>query len=191
MTRKNVNKQEIINTACELIRLQGYHNTSMAQIASACNLSKASIYYHVESKKEIIEIAIVQLVDYFKKHCFCYVYDTTLDANQRLDKVLVAIDTYFNDTKGGCLVGNLTLELSDANTEFHSLFEDYFNSWIRALARIFAEKYSIKRSLEIAEDIICQLQGAIMLQRVYQRKDMLNRTFERARVLLTNVDVDT
>ncbi|HUI89800.1 MAG TPA: TetR/AcrR family transcriptional regulator [Anaerolineales bacterium] len=47
-------RDDILDAAAQVIRKKGFHAASMADIAEAVNLQKASLYHHVSSKQEIL-----------------------------------------------------------------------------------------------------------------------------------------
>ena len=47
-------REDILDAAAQIFSQKGYHGTSMQDIALAVNLQKASLYYHVSSKQEIL-----------------------------------------------------------------------------------------------------------------------------------------
>src|ERR1700680_5052115 len=47
-------RQEILRTAARLFQQQGYHATSMSDVAAALKLSKGGLYHHFQSKDEIL-----------------------------------------------------------------------------------------------------------------------------------------
>jgi len=47
-------REDILDAAAQVIRKKGFHGASMADIAEAVNLQKASLYHHVTSKQEIL-----------------------------------------------------------------------------------------------------------------------------------------
>ena len=47
-------RDDILDVAAQVIRQKGFHGASMADIAEAVNLKKASLYHHVNSKQEIL-----------------------------------------------------------------------------------------------------------------------------------------
>ena len=47
-------RDDILDAAAQVIRIKGFHAASMADIAEAVNLQKASLYHHVSSKQEIL-----------------------------------------------------------------------------------------------------------------------------------------
>lgn len=47
-------REDILEAAAQVFRQKGFHGASMANIAEAVNLQKASLYHHVSSKQEIL-----------------------------------------------------------------------------------------------------------------------------------------
>jgi AcrR family transcriptional regulator len=47
-------RDDILIAAAQVFRQKGFHGASMADIAEAVNLQKASLYHHVSSKQEIL-----------------------------------------------------------------------------------------------------------------------------------------
>jgi AcrR family transcriptional regulator len=47
-------RDAILDAAAQVIRKKGFHAASMADIADAVNLQKASLYHHIASKQEIL-----------------------------------------------------------------------------------------------------------------------------------------
>jgi TetR/AcrR family transcriptional regulator, cholesterol catabolism regulator len=55
-------REEIKQAAGELFRRHGYRGTSMAQVAEALNLDRATLYYYVGSKEELFDDVVSQAV---------------------------------------------------------------------------------------------------------------------------------
>jgi len=47
-------RDDILDAAAQVFRQKGFHGSSMADIAGAVKLQKASLYHHVSSKQEIL-----------------------------------------------------------------------------------------------------------------------------------------
>ncbi|MGE4288371.1 MAG: TetR/AcrR family transcriptional regulator [Salinivirgaceae bacterium] len=60
---RNERKAEIIQAALELFASQGYHNTSMQQIATKAKISKGLTYNYFESKDELLKTIIFQIME--------------------------------------------------------------------------------------------------------------------------------
>ncbi|OGO22406.1 MAG: hypothetical protein A2Y54_01665 [Chloroflexi bacterium RBG_16_51_16] len=47
-------REDILDAAAQVFRIKGFHGASMADIAEVVKLQKASLYYHVTSKQDIL-----------------------------------------------------------------------------------------------------------------------------------------
>ena len=67
MDRGNT-KQEILEAALDLFSVQGFEATSIAQIASAVGIRKASLYSHFENKQAILDAIVTDVLDQYAEH---------------------------------------------------------------------------------------------------------------------------
>lgn len=58
-------KIDIIDASIYLFSNKGFASTSVQDIATKCNISKATIYKFFKSKEEIL----IHIIDYVNKHC--------------------------------------------------------------------------------------------------------------------------
>ena len=56
-------RNDILDAAAQVFRKKGFHGASMADIAGAVNLQKASLYHHVSSKQEILLALLDRAMD--------------------------------------------------------------------------------------------------------------------------------
>lgn len=56
-------RDDILDAAAQVFREKGFHGTSMADIAEAVKLQKASLYHHVSSKQEILLALLDRALD--------------------------------------------------------------------------------------------------------------------------------
>ncbi len=56
-------RERILETATRLFVERGYHGLSMREIAEACSLSKAGIYYHFEDKEQLFLVILEKSLD--------------------------------------------------------------------------------------------------------------------------------
>lgn len=176
MARRKIGRDQLIEKAGYLFRTRGYANTSIADIANACGLSKASIYHHITSKQELATKVIAQLHEYFEENIFAVAYESGVSLKTRANNFITAVNEFFTDRDGGCLMGNFVSEVVDTHPEFHELFVKFFNEWTDVFANLLTEKYPQHTAKNIAQDIIAQLQGAILLSRLYKSNTPIKRT---------------
>ncbi|WP_145038050.1 TetR/AcrR family transcriptional regulator [Paenibacillus sp. Y412MC10] len=71
-------QETILWTASKMFMENGYESVSLQQIAKACQVTKASIYYHFTSKPELFKIAVTTILDkaYASTHRFLQEADT-------------------------------------------------------------------------------------------------------------------
>ena len=58
-----MSKQAILDAAAQIFGKKGYHATSMQDIADSVNLKKASLYHHIDSKQEILQLVLEQALN--------------------------------------------------------------------------------------------------------------------------------
>lgn len=67
MDKQNT-KQRILAAALELFSTQGFEATSIAQLAEAVGIRKASLYSHFESKQDILDCLIESIMQRYSSH---------------------------------------------------------------------------------------------------------------------------
>ena len=168
-------KELVISHALQLFKVQGYHKTSMADIGTACGLLKGSIYNYFASK-EALAIAAMEFVhDYFRQYIFAHAYDQTRPISQRVASFTQAVEVYFNAQPGGCLMGNLALEVGDTLPQFAVLIRAYFDDWTKALTHLLSSVYDEAEAEQQALAIVGNTQGAIMMMRLYHMPELLQQ----------------
>lgn len=167
MAIKKTSREEILKEAIRLFKIRGYYNTSMANIADACGLIKGSIYHHFKSKEEIGLESLKYIHKYFEEHIYSIAYRNDMDDKEKIKLFVKKTDEYFLHSEGGCLLGNLALEVSAENLEFKEEIKSYFTAWTVALAKILQKKYGEKKAHELAGEYVALTQGAIMMMNLY------------------------
>ncbi len=169
----------IVTQALEIIRQRGYHRTSMADVAKACGLLKGSLYHHFPSKEALALAAMARVERHFHEQVFSWAQHQQLSPEQRLEGMMAETQRYFTGREGGCLMGNLALEAVDTVPEFGPVVRRYFEQWIDALAQIYAAKYQSEVARERAALAVAELQGGLMMMRVFKDPAIFVRHCER------------
>ena len=171
MPLQKVDADIIIARALRLFKERGYQATSMADIGAACGLLKGSIYHHFPSK-EVLALAVMDYVQtYFTENVFQHAYASDLPPQRRLKLLIKASETYFLGRKGGCLMGNLALETVDVLPQFGKAIKRYFDDWAKALTHILRTKFPLKQARQLAQQAVAEIQGGIMMMRVYKSSE--------------------
>ena len=171
MALKKTSKEEILKHSIRLFKINGYYNTSMANIADACGLIKGSIYYHFKSKEEIGLESLKYIHLFFIDNIYALAYQKELSAKEKIKRFVKATDEYFLHSEGGCLLGNLALEVSSENVLFKDEIRDYFSNWQKALYAIFTARYEQDKALELSKEFVALTQGEIMMMTLYDSSE--------------------
>jgi AcrR family transcriptional regulator len=191
MAIKKTDREALLDAALTLFRTQGYHNTSMADIGKASGLLKGSIYHYFPGKKELAVAALDRVIEEVREKLFKYADDGETPAEERLEALAEAVERYFIDREGGCVMGNLALEIGTGIPEFAARIRTYFDEWRAALAELLQPAYGNEKASELAEDTVARVQGAIMMMGVDKDPAVLRRASRDTVALLRAADAET
>jgi len=180
-----IDREEILERAIPLFLEGGYDDTSMAQIAEACGLRKASLYHHFPDKETLVLAVIECRHAQFREAIFSIAWEGKGDAAQRLRRMSDATFKFFKGRKGGCLLGNFALALAEREPAFQAPLQSYFDEWVGAIAHLLEGAHGPVQSRELALDAVAQIQGAIMMMRLYQDPKSLRRAVDAVSALLS------
>ncbi len=193
MPKKKVSADEVVKSSMRVFWKQGYHQTSMNDLAEACGLQKASLYHHFpKGKEQIMEAVLELLYKGYKNSLFAIAYDESMEVKEKLNLFKEFSYKTFFDASDGCLMGNIALETVSMNENFALYFRKFFNDWIDALANVFKTRYTEEEAILQAKDAVAQVEGAVMLMKVFQDKSYLERALENIadKFNLSEIDVN-
>src|SRR3989344_2766528 len=108
MGRGKIDRTLLINKASQLFSQSGYHNTTMDDIAKACNIQKSSLYHHIPSRKALVLMTINHIIDNAKQQ-LQHVYDNKLTPQERLYALANTIEQIVTETNSYTLIMTLTI----------------------------------------------------------------------------------
>ena len=169
----------IIINSLKLFRQQSFHNTSMEDIAKSCGMLKGSLYHYFKSKEDLMSKVIAFVHEYFNNEVFIHAYNDKLTAKQKLKKLCDASELVFFDKKTGKLYGNIGVESALVVPEFNPIIKEFFQDFFNAVKHIYKEKYGEKIANELAERSVAEVEGSIMLARIFNDKAYITNTHKR------------
>lgn len=180
----------VLKAAMELFNTRGYHATSMADIIKACGVQKGNLYFHFKSKEDLA----LALIEDARREYLCY-----LRAHARgegaLGKIGGVLDAVFDfhhrkNFVGGCIFGNMALEMGDTNPQFTSLIKDIFREWTDLVKRLLEEaktRGELPQEADagrLARHIVACLEGGIMLSRLTKDGSDMRGCIESVKAML-------
>lgn len=131
---REVKREAVIRAAARAFRTNGYHNTTIDQIAATLNVSKPTIYYYVTSKVELLFECFVagleRIRDSIRRS-----QATGSPAHERLDGVVREYALAIASEYGWCMVRAEDLDLSAEMSRKIKAFKSEIDQGIRRLLR--------------------------------------------------------
>lgn len=160
MTKSKMTKQRLAEQASVLFRRNGYHRTSIQDIANACHLTKASIYHHITSKEALAQQIIEDQHAHLEKDVFSIAHDPQLSRADKSERFFIALEQHYEEHDGHCLMGKFILELDESNQALINTIQALTRDWIAALTALCGSE-------TCAMKVLATLQGYLMLGRLY------------------------
>src|ERR1700675_940368 len=111
MPRKTDKRQRLIQAAKKLIRRQGFHLTTLADIAQEADVPLGNVYYYFKTKEAIGEAVIANRGR--ELHDALLTWEKAANVKERLlAYVQFEVDNAEETAKSGCPVGGLCQELA-------------------------------------------------------------------------------
>lgn len=165
-------KERIVKAASDLFYFQGYNQTGINQIIEEAGVAKASMYQHFRSKEDIA-------VAYLKGRHIMWMgklNECVERKNHEISKVLGCFD-YLTEwltevNFRGCGWQNIITDLPEGQVKIKDqvvLHKNEFRVFIQNLLKK-ENKYRIKQSEELGDEILILIEGAIILSQIQKNE---------------------
>jgi TetR/AcrR family transcriptional repressor of nem operon len=167
---KEVTKTALLEAGCRIMRDKGYSNTGIQEVLDSTGVPKGSFYYYFDSKEDFA----LQIIEHFDKTYMSQVLVYLEDASLKpIDKLKAYCDMgrrnlIDNNCSKGCLIGNLSQEMSDQSEVLRARLEEVLSGWRNRFALIIKEAQDqgvvdkSRDNVELAEFFLSGWHGAIM-----------------------------
>ncbi len=179
MAKQKVDQDKVIKESLKLFRQTSYHTTSMADIAEACGIQKGSLYHYFASKEELMMKVIAFVHDFFKEEIFAIAYDESIDPVVRLDRMFSRADSIFISKETGKMLGNVGVETALVIPEFQPVIQAFFKDFFNAVKKVYSSKYSENVANELAERAVAEIEGSLLLARIFNDNSFFKTTHKR------------
>ncbi len=166
----------LLRSALKVFKSNGYHNTSMADIAKECGLLKGSIYHYFESKESLMLSVLRMLREKYQIEVFTPVIDSDATPIEKLEHLANASEEIFLAETHGCFFTSIGLETVHVVDAFTSEIRMFFEDWIACLQNIFSDIIPPSEARLHAEQTVAEIEGALLLVQIYQDPEILRRT---------------
>lgn len=173
-------RTETLPALAEVFREHGYAGASLALISKATGLGKGSLYHLFPGGKAEMAACVLAEIDAWFE---ATLYQPLREADRpeiAISDMFGAVQTYFRSGQRVCLVG--VLALGSGRDLFAEAVRGYFARWVAALADALRRSgHGEAASAALAEEIVAQIQGAIVLARALDEPAVFARALDALR----------
>jgi AcrR family transcriptional regulator len=178
----NEKRDHLVAAAGQLLHEQGFHRTTLADVASHAQVPLGNLYYYFKTKEALAEAVILAHEDALHA-LFASWTSAHAEPRKRLRRLVRApLDAADRVTQFGCPHGSLCQELdklgegaplASAGMRLLSVYIDWAEAQFRAHGVASAEARAL------ATDLVGAVQGAMLLANTMRSKDLLARQLRR------------
>ena len=160
-------RDQLLSHLCDTFRHYGYEGASMARIAKATGLGKASLYhYFPEGKQQMAAAVLDWSVQWFEAHVFAPL-KSTHPPRQRIVSMLDSLSDYY--ALGQCACLPALFGMAAERELFAEALSSFYQRWLDSLAQTLTDS-GLARDIaqRRAYDALERIQGALVVSRGMQ-----------------------
>jgi TetR/AcrR family transcriptional regulator, transcriptional repressor for nem operon len=187
-TRAEVSRQRIVEAAAELMAVQGYERTCLESLLERAGVSKGNFYHHFVSKEDLG----LAVLEHLGTESHKFLREAMERREEPLDQLAAMFDALVTATterecRGGCPLGNLAAEMSDANEAFRGQLARIFDGWRAMVEAALAEaaRRSQRPAVDVgslAHHIISSLEGSLLMAKLTREVGELANTVAHLKI---------
>jgi TetR/AcrR family transcriptional regulator, transcriptional repressor for nem operon len=180
-------RDRLVNSARYLFWERGFAGTSMADLLAHAEVNSGSFYHFFESKEALLREVLEGYLFALRPMVVDPAFATTDEPAERIFAILAGYREriLMTDSKYGCPLGRLALEIDPENRPAHALIAKNFQGWIGAVRECLDElKPRLPRGTNLdalATYVLAVMEGGVMLSRSYGSVDPFDRTVTQLR----------
>jgi TetR/AcrR family transcriptional regulator, transcriptional repressor for nem operon len=180
-------RDRLIDSARYLFWERGYAGTSMADLLDHANVNSGSFYHFFESKEALLREVLEGYLFALRPMVVDPAFAETDDPVGRIFAILAGYREriLLTDSRYGCPLGRLALEIDPENRPAHALIAKNFQGWIGAVRECIEElKPRLPRDTDLdalATYVLAIMEGGVMLSRSYGSVEPFDRTVTQLR----------
>ena len=179
MPKVKTSKEEVLRKVIPILRKQGVYQSSMNDLAKACSIQKSHFYYYFNNKEQLIKEVLIMVNSYFEHNLFKVIKNPSFSLQEKLQRIHKLIDKMFKTYDGGCIMANTALETIHLNPSYKEEIRLFFENFIDGIELLLTSKYPDKECRLLAEQIVQDIEGGILLMRIYNDPQYLNNAVLR------------
>ena len=170
--RQTGKRERLIQTAVTLVHQQGFHHTTLADIAQQAQVPLGTVYYFFKTKEAIGEALVEYYLRTYREAC--QQWNSEPDPKARLEAFIQAM---LGDgqrlSQSGCPIGTLCSELHKQSGPLAHHASGIFNELLAWLATQFRALGKGEESEDLAVHLLSAVEGATLLTQSFHTPEYI------------------
>jgi TetR/AcrR family transcriptional repressor of nem operon len=184
-------REDILESVIDTVHRKGLTATGLSELFHLSGASSGSFYNYFESKQALGHALIDFEWDKLEKNVLV---PAASQAASPIEQVFWILDTLEAKQQkepfcGGCLLGNLIVDLVEQDASFRDHLQQVFTRWEGAIAeKLEQAQTQLQPGVDpqiLASQIMTVIEGAMLMGKLHRDTVRLHRSFDAARQLLT------
>jgi TetR/AcrR family transcriptional regulator, transcriptional repressor for nem operon len=184
-------REDILDSVMGLIHHKGFQATGLKELFSVSGTSSGSFYNYFPSKLDLAHA----LIDYKWGQLKTVVIDPAKEKDDPISGLFEMISRLeekhlAEPNCAGCLLGNLIVELVEQDATFREHLAQIFDEWQAEIASFLKRgRDQLKAGFtpeDLSENLLTQIEGVLLINRLYTQPERLKRGFSNIRFTLKN-----
>ena len=138
-------RENIEKIALELFATNGYHATSISQIAKKAGISKGLLYNYYENKEQLLNAVVMKVFDEIMR---IIQMSENLSAEKQIEQIIVQTINHLKENITFWLLYHFLIHQSDVLTKLASVWEKMRNGYMEYFTKLFEEIGSKNPAME-------------------------------------------
>lgn len=179
-------RTRLIEAADKVVQLQGFNQTTLADIAQEADVPLGNVYYYFKTKEEIGQALISHRTDFYS--CQLHSWNELPDPRKRILRLIKAVaDNHEVLTQSGCPIGSLCQELHKEGGPLALEASGMFAAILTWLTEQFHLLGKGKDASGLALHLLSALQGASLLTHTFKDSKLILRETTRLKQWIGSV----
>src|SRR5437763_16186758 len=187
MSKALPTRDRLIDSARYLFWERGFAGTSMADLLAHAGVNSGSFYHFFESKEALLRAVLEGYLGGLRPVIVNPAFAKTDDPVERIFAILAGYRERIlqTDSKYGCPLGRLALEIDPENRPAHRLIAENFRGWIGAIRECVEQmKDRLPPNADVdalSTYVLAVMEGGVMLSRSYGSVEPFDRAVRQLR----------
>lgn len=182
-------RDDILASILDTVHRKGFNATGLSELFAVSGASSGSFYNYFRSKNELGHA----LIDFEWAQLRTNVLEPAAECDDPIAQVFLILECLESKQLvephcGGCLLGNLIVDLVEEDESFREHLTRVFDEWERAIAQaLYKGRSQLKPDIIpdiLAEQIITLIEGVMLIGRLRRDPVRIRRGFDGGRNLL-------